>query len=146
MKYKFKLIVSTIVLAFLVIKVNSQANITRNELFDTSVNSNKISTIKVVEISFPPAQKAPYHIHPCIVVGQIISGECLIQIEGQQPAILKTGDIFYEPANTPVIHFDNNSQQYPLKFIAYYLANGEKELTKILPQKTTQVKMQSPQL
>jgi len=132
MKQHVRLMISTIVLFSLATSGNAQATISRNELGNIAVTPATVSNVKVVSIHFPPAQKAPYHKHPCAVVGQIISGECLIQIEGQHPIILKAGDLFYEPANTPVIHFDNSSDKEPLLFTAYYLTNGEKELTEVL--------------
>jgi hypothetical protein len=48
---------------------------------------------------------------------------------------LKAGDAFYEPADTPILHFDNYSEKEPMKFIAYYLTNGEDELIEILHTK-----------
>lgn len=130
-----QLIIPIIALLFIAPGANAQAKISRHNLFDTAIVSCSISTIRVVSINFPPAQKAPYHKHPCNVVGQIISGECLVQIEGQPAVVLKAGDVFYEPANKAVVHFDNNSEKDPLQFTAFYLANGEKELTELLPAK-----------
>ena len=115
--------------------INAQNKILRTELLNINLNKTTISSVKVVEIVFQAGQKAPHHKHPCPVMGQIISGTCLIQIEGKEPKILKSGDIFYEPANTPVLHFDNYSETEPMKFVAYYLLNGEKELIEILDKK-----------
>jgi quercetin dioxygenase-like cupin family protein len=118
-----------------IMDTNAQNRITRNELLDVNIGKREISSIKVVEIEFQAGQKAPYHQHPCPIVGQIISGTCLVQIEGKDPQVLKPGDPFYEPAKTPVIHFDNYSETESMKFVAYYLTNGEKDLIEILPTK-----------
>jgi quercetin dioxygenase-like cupin family protein len=113
-------------------KLNTQNKIKRTELSNVKISKREVSSIKIVEIEYQAGQKAPYHQHPCPIVGQIVSGMCLIQIEGENPKILKPGDTFYEPAETPVIHFDNYSESEPMKFVAYYLTNGEKELIEIL--------------
>lgn len=112
----------------------AQSKIIRNELLNIDIDQRMISAIKVVEIEFQAGQKGPTHSHPCPVIGQINAGTCLIQIAGEPARILTVGDCFYEPASTPIIHFDNYSEAVPMKFIAYYLTNGEKELTEILPE------------
>lgn len=107
-------------------------SIARKELLDANVGERPITAVKIVEIEFPAGQKAPYHKHPCPVVGQIVSGTCLVHVEGEAPQILKAGDAFFEPANVPVIHFDNHSNTEPMKFVAYYLLNGNQELIELL--------------
>lgn len=115
-----------------IMEANAQNNIVRNELQNINIGKREVSSIKIVEIEFQAGQKAPLHEHPCPIIGQIVSGTCLVQIEGEEPQILKSGDTFYEPAETPIIHFDNYSETEPMKFIAYYLTNGEEELIQIL--------------
>ncbi|MTI32761.1 cupin domain-containing protein [Cytophagales bacterium RKSG123] len=116
-------------------KANAQNQIHRNNLLNANVGMRTFSSIKVVEIEFEAGQKGIYHKHPCPVVGYIVSGSCLVQVEGESPKVLKAGDAFFEPAETPIAHFDNYSNKEPMKFIAYYLLNGEKELIEILPPK-----------
>lgn len=113
-----------------------QNEIVRKQLLVADINSRKISDVKIMEITFPPGQKGAYHKHPCPVLGNIISGRALLQVEGEQEIILETGDAFYEPAETPIVHFDNYSDTEPMRFIAYYLLNGEKELIQMLPEKS----------
>ncbi len=107
----------------------------RKDLLQTNFKSRLITSVKIVEVEFPAGQKGPYHKHPCPVMGYIVEGSCLLQVEGEPPRILKAGEAFYEPAETPILHFDNYSDTMPLKFVAHYLLNGEKELIKIIPQK-----------
>lgn len=127
----FKLLASILILS--VMETNAQNGIKRNELLNATVGKRTISSVKIVEIEFPAGQKAPYHKHPCPVVGTVISGSCLIQVEGEPAKVLKAGEAFHEPANTPIIHFDNNSNSEPMKFVAYYLLNDEKDLIEMLP-------------
>lgn len=133
MKAITKLVILIAILTVSTVDTKAQNKIERNELQNVNIGKREISNVKIVEIGFQAGQKAPYHKHPCPIVGQILSGTCLIQIEGEEPKILKSGDTFYEPAETPVIHFDNYSDSEPMKFVAYYLTNGEKRLVEILP-------------
>lgn len=104
-----------------------KAAIVRKEFPRVNIGSRTISTVDMQEIKLAEGQKTGYHKHPCPVVGYIISGTVLFQVEGEEAKVLKSGDDFYEPADTPIVHFDNNSSTEPLKFIACYLLNGEKE-------------------
>ncbi|WP_338356495.1 cupin domain-containing protein [Yeosuana marina] len=128
-------IVLAILLIISIMEINAQTLVKRNELSNVNVGKREISSVKIVEIEFQAGQKAPLHKHPCPIVGQIISGTCLVQIEGEKPQVLKSGDTFYESAETPVIHFDNHSETEPMKFVAYYLTNGEKDLIEMLETK-----------
>lgn len=128
-------IVLVLILIASIMEANAQNKIVRNELQNISIGKREISSVKIVEIEFQAGQEAPLHKHPCPIVGQILSGTCLVQIEGEKPQVLKSGDTFYEPANTPIIHFDNYSETEPMKFIAYYLTSGEKDLIEILETK-----------
>jgi len=128
-------IVWGLILIVSIMEANAQNQIVRKELLDVSIGKREISSVKIVEIAFEAGQKAPYHRHPCPVIGQIISGTCLVQIEGEDPQVLKAGDVFYEPAETLVIHFDNYSETEPMKFVAYYLVNNQKELVELLEKK-----------
>ena len=109
--------------------------IIRRDLLKANIGDRIVSKVDIKEITLPPTQKAGYHKHPCPVVGHVASGILLFQVEGELSKILKAGDAFFEPANTPIVHFDNASETEPLKFIAYYLVNKETELIQMLPPK-----------
>ena len=57
----------------------------------------------------------------------------VFQIEGDTVRTVSAGEVIYEPANTPIAHYDNASQTEPLKFICYYLINKETVLIEMLP-------------
>ncbi len=116
-------------------EANAQNKIVRNELLNARIGERLISKVKVVEIEFMAGQKAPLHKHPCPVIGSIVEGQCLVQVDGEPAMILKAGDAFFEPADKPIVHFDNYSEKEPMKFIAYYLLNNEKDLIELLPTK-----------
>lgn len=92
----------------------------------------KIETKRIV---IPKGGKAAYHLHPCSVVGHVVSGTLLFQIEGEEPQFLNAGEIFYEPKNQPILHFDNASNTEELVFLAYYLLEGNEDLITLLPEK-----------
>jgi len=111
-------------------------SIIRKRIFMAEFPVRNVSSVDVREITFKPKQKTGRHLHPIPVMGYIVSGTVLFEADGQSARVLHTGDAFYEPANITIEHFDNQSDTEPLKFVAYYLLNGETELIKMLPEKT----------
>jgi quercetin dioxygenase-like cupin family protein len=109
----------------------AQTQLSRKDLLSVVVNQH-VSVIEINEVTMPAGQAAPKHLHPCPVVGYIVSGEVLFQIEGEEAKILKEGDAFYEPRNKTILHFDNASKEKPLTFIAFYLKEANEENIKIL--------------
>ena len=71
-------------------------------------------------------------LHPCPVVGYIVSGKVLFQVEGDEKKILNQGEAFYEPKNKTILHFDNASEEETLVFIAFYLKEAGEDLIKML--------------
>lgn len=117
-------------------KFNLPDSIIRKKILLAQFPTRNVSSVDVREINFGPKQKTGRHQHPIPVMGYIVSGTVLFEVEGQSAKVLHAGDAFYEPANTTIAHFDNQSDTEPLKFVAYYLLNGETELIKMLPEKT----------
>jgi quercetin dioxygenase-like cupin family protein len=132
MKFKF-LWLSLIIIASA--DVMAQSPITRKELMTADIGDRVVKKVDMREIQLDPLQKTGYHKHPCPVVGYIVSGTVLIQVEGDSAKTLGAGDVFFEPANKPMAHFDNVSTTEKLKFIAYYLLNNETALIEMLPAK-----------
>ncbi len=133
---QFKKIYSVLIVIIIFgMEANAQNKVVRKELLNVQLRERTISEVKIVEIDFEAGQKAPLHKHPCPVIGSIVQGQCLVQVEGEPAKVLKAGDAFYEPADTPILHFDNYSEKEPMKFIAYYLLNDEKELIELLPNR-----------
>ena len=89
--------------------------------------------VEVKQIDFAPSQQTGLHNHPCPVVGYIVKGTVLFQVEGEEPRTLHAGDAFFEPPNRTMLHFDNASDTDPMTFIAFYLlGKGETELIHML--------------
>lgn len=123
-----------LLLTFSTITAVAQQKVNRKLLLTAEFAPRTIFDVKATEITMEPFQKAGLHKHPCPVFGYVAEGTLLFQIQGEEPQTLKKGDAFYEPADKSIAHFDNASEQ-PLKFIAFYLTNGEKQLIEMLPDK-----------
>lgn len=104
---------------------------TRKDLLNAMILQH-VSVVEVKEITMAKGQAAPKHLHPCPVVGYVVSGIVLFQIEGEKPLILKAGDAFYEPKNKTILHFDNASKDQPMTFVAFYLKEGAEENIQLL--------------
>jgi quercetin dioxygenase-like cupin family protein len=110
-----------------------QKQLARKELLNAIVNQN-VSVVEIKEVTMAKGQEAPKHLHPCPVVGYVVSGNVLFQIEGEERIILKEGDAFYEPRNKTILHFDNALKDKPLTFVAFYLKEQDEENIIILKE------------
>lgn len=111
----------------------SQDVIDRKELLAVRLPNWNVSTADVREVTLGPGIRASRHLHPCAVVGYIVSGSALYQIDGQPSQTLTTGSAFYEPPSTVIAEFGNASDTDPLVFVAIYLLNGDQDLIAMLP-------------
>jgi len=112
---------------------NAQQAAGRKDLLSITLGRQSVDNVQVKEITMNPGQHAPRHQHPCPVVGYVAEGSVIYQIQGQPAQTLHQGDAFYEPANTAIARFDNASADKPLKFVAFYLTNGDQPLIHMLP-------------
>jgi quercetin dioxygenase-like cupin family protein len=96
--------------------------------------SKAVDHVQVTRLDFLPGQTTGRHMHPVPVVGYVESGVFIVQVEGQPQRRYTAGEAIYEPANTPIERYDNESSTEPAVLIAYYLAGAEdKVLIKFLP-------------
>jgi quercetin dioxygenase-like cupin family protein len=110
----------------------SPENIVRRQLLSIRFDHKNLTSVEVREIKFEPGQRTGRHLHPCPVLGYIVEGEAVLQVEGQPEQRLAAGAAFYEPAGA-AMRFDNASTEHPLKFVAYYLLDGNQDLIQMLP-------------
>jgi quercetin dioxygenase-like cupin family protein len=93
-----------------------------------------VDHVQVTRIDYTPGQPTGRHIHPMPVVGYVLSGSFVVQVQGKEAHTYKTGEVIYEPAGVPIEKFDNASSTEPAVLIANYLAGtGEDTLVKMLP-------------
>jgi quercetin dioxygenase-like cupin family protein len=112
----------------------AQLTITRKPLLSVSLRNKTVTAVDVREIVFQPGQETGLHKHPCPVFGYIAEDEAILQIKGQPPQLLLTGSAFHEPENTVIARFDNASAEKKMRFICYYLLEGQQELIEMLPE------------
>lgn len=98
-----------------------------------ALNGWNVTEADVREITLEAEQQSGRHLHPCPVLGYIVEGTAVYQIEGGAVDTLPVGSAFYEPANVVVANFGNASSAEPMRFVAFYLKDGEQELITMLP-------------
>ena len=109
-----------------------QQTIQRKQLLQAVLGSRNVSKVDVREIRLEPGQQSGRHLHPCAVLGYIVAGTAVYQIEGEGVQMLPAGSAFYEPADAIIANFGNASDSEPMTFVAFYLLDGEQELIRML--------------
>jgi quercetin dioxygenase-like cupin family protein len=100
--------------------------ITRDVLLDARLAQAKDThRVQVRRIRILPGQAAGLHVHNCPVVGSIVDGSAVFQIEGEPETVLGPGDVFYEPEGARITRFD--AQDAGVTFLAYFLLGPGEE-------------------
>jgi quercetin dioxygenase-like cupin family protein len=109
--------------------------IKRTPITTAELAPNKtVDHVQVTRLDFRPGQITGRHMHPLPVVGYVESGAFIVQVEGQPQRRYTAGEAIYEPANTIIERYDNESSTEPAVLIAYDLAGTEDNvLIKFLP-------------
>jgi hypothetical protein len=107
--------------------------IERKPLLSAELGTVCVDNVEVRELKFSGGQETGRHLHPCPVISHIVAGAAIVQSEGEADHTVAADAVVYEPANRIIARFDNASITEPLKFIAYYLRQGEQELIRMLP-------------
>jgi quercetin dioxygenase-like cupin family protein len=110
----------------------TQQSIQRKQLLAAALGSRNVTDVDIREITLDSGQQSGPHLHPCAVVGYIVSGSAHMQIEGQPIQPLPAGSAFYEPAGTIIANFGNASETESMTFIAFYLLDGPQDLIQML--------------
>jgi quercetin dioxygenase-like cupin family protein len=110
----------------------NQSAIQRKQLLKAVLGNRNVTSADVREIRLEPGQQSGRHLHPCAVLGYIVAGTAVYQVEGEAEEILPAGSAFYEPATTVIANFGNASDSESMVFVACYLLDGEQELIRIL--------------
>jgi quercetin dioxygenase-like cupin family protein len=61
-----------------------------------------VSRVEIRELRILPGHAAGPHVHNGPVVGSILAGSAVFQIEGQPESVLRPGDVFFEPEDEGV--------------------------------------------
>jgi quercetin dioxygenase-like cupin family protein len=94
--------------------------LTRTVLMDARLRQvQETGHIEIREIRILPGYAAGLHVHNGPVVGSILKGSAIYQIEGQPESVLRTGDVFFEPEGERIARFDATGEG--VTFLAYFL-------------------------
>ena len=100
--------------------------ITRDVLLDARLAQAKDThRVQVRRIRIIPGHAAGLHVHNGPVVGSIVDGSAVYQVEGERETVLRPGDVFYEPEGARIARFD--AQDAGVTFLAYFLLGPDQE-------------------
>lgn len=109
--------------------------VVRHDLLTASISpARPVANAAVKQVILPAHCPTGLHLHPCPVVGVLLDGVILFQLEGGPRQILHAGDAVYEPADARVLHFDNIGDRPAILTACYLLAPDQHELIRLLPE------------
>lgn len=73
----------------------------------------------------PAGTAAGLHVHNCPVVGSVVAGSVIYQIDGESASVLRPGDAFFEPEGARIARFDAADED--VTFLAYFLLDDGQE-------------------
>lgn len=88
--------------------------------------------VEIRRISLKPGYAAGLHIHNGPVFGSIEAGSVVYQIEAEPEAVLKPGDVFYEPEGVRIARFD--AQEDGVTFLGHVLLADGVNAELVLPE------------
>jgi len=86
--------------------------------------------LTVVELTFPPGARSVKHVHPRFVVGYVLEGEPLFQIDGEAEKVLSSGEVFFEPVGAIHTRAESADSTKPARAIALVFGAKGQPLTK----------------
>jgi quercetin dioxygenase-like cupin family protein len=110
------------------------ADVSRDILFDVDLAQPlTVAHVEARRIRMGPGVAAGPHLHNGPVVGTVVEGSVVFQVENGPETVLRPGDSFFEPAGVRISRFD--AQDDGVVFHAFFpLADGQQsELTPLDP-------------
>lgn len=106
---------------------------TRTILLNSDLQERVLThSIEVRRIRIRAGYPAGVHVHNGPVVGSIDEGSVLFQVDGQAQTVLRPGDVFLEPAEVRILHFDALDED--VTFLAYFLLTPGQVPEIVLPE------------
>jgi quercetin dioxygenase-like cupin family protein len=100
--------------------------ITRDVLLDARLRQGKEThRVEARRITIVPGHAAGPHVHNGPVVGSIVAGSAVFQVDGEPATVLRPGDVFFEPEGALITRFD--AQDAGVTFLAYFLLGPGEE-------------------
>lgn len=87
--------------------------------------------VTVVELTFPPRNPSTKHRHPGFVIGYVLEGSLLFQVEGEPEKILARGEVFFEPVGAVHARAESASATRPARVVALVFGEKGKPLTSL---------------
>jgi quercetin dioxygenase-like cupin family protein len=107
--------------------------ITRTVLLDARLPQAKTTDrVEIRQIRILPGHAGGRHVHNGPVVGSIVEGSAVYQIEGAEESVLTVGDVFFEPEGVKIARFD--AQEDGVTFLAYFLLGPGEEAAITYPE------------
>jgi quercetin dioxygenase-like cupin family protein len=99
--------------------------ISRAVLLDAHLGQVRaVQRVEVTEIRILAGHAGGLHVHNGPVLGTVLDGSVVYQIEGQPESTLRPGDVFYEPEGARIARFDATEEG--VTFLGFFLlAAGE---------------------
>jgi quercetin dioxygenase-like cupin family protein len=88
--------------------------------------------VEVREIRILAGHAAGVHVHNGPVVGSILAGSAIYQVEGQPESVLRPGDVFYEPEGQRITRFDATDEG--VTFLGYFILAPDEEPQIVFPE------------
>jgi quercetin dioxygenase-like cupin family protein len=101
--------------------------ITRTAVQEQDLGSLPGRQVVVAHVGFAPGAIVPMHTHAGEEVGYVVEGELELQVQGQPTRIVKAGEGFVVPANTP--HLGKNVGSGKAVVLATYIHEKGKPVT-----------------
>ena len=103
--------------------------VAREVVLDVALAGLPVDRVEVRRIVLPPNLAPGAHVHNGPVLGSIVAGSVRFQVADGDEVVLHAGDVFYEPADVRIEHFDALGDG--VTFIGYFplTAGQQAELT-----------------
>ena len=82
--------------------------------------------ITIKEITVEPGEKLPWHQHPVINTGILLSGQLTVHTQNKKVTI-NAGEVLVEVMNTS--HYGENTGDEPAKVIVFYIGEKDSKVT-----------------
>ena len=76
----------------------------------------------LLEVSYPPGGSSAEHRHPGFIFGYVLEGQIRFAINHETSSVLRTGEMFYEPAGALHSTSENAQPRMPAKILAFMVA------------------------
>jgi len=87
--------------------------------------TTRLDRIEVRRIRILPGHAAVLHVHNGSVLGSIVEGSVVYQVEGEQRSVFGPGELFHEPEGARIARFDAGDEG--VTFLAHFLLSAGQE-------------------